>query len=75
MAKDQELLRALIRETLKLSDRDKGIGPRSPFLVDPLGPHVRVYLDGKSWLTRSQAEVDRVIASGGKVERQENVGR
>ncbi len=67
MAKEHELLRALIRETLKLTDRDRGKATRAPVLLDPLGPPVRVQLNGRTWLTRSQAEVERVIDAGGGV--------
>ena len=67
MAKDQELLRALVKETLKLTDRDRGLAPRAPVLLNPLGPPVRVQLHGRSWLTRSQAEVERVLDAGGSV--------
>lgn len=67
MSSDQELLRALIRETLKLSDRDKGVTARIPLYVQPLGPPVRVELDGRTWLTNNQSEVERVIDAGGRV--------
>jgi len=68
MAKEHELLlRALIRETLKLTDRDRGLAPRAPVMLNPLGPPVRVELRGRTWLTRSQAEVERVIDAGGNV--------
>ena len=67
MAKDQELLRALIRETLKLSDRDKGIAPRIPLYVQPLGPPVRLELNGRTWLTNNQSEVERTVDAGGRV--------
>lgn len=67
MTKDQELLRALIRETLKLTDRDKGVAPRAPLYVHPLGPPVRVQLDGRTWLTNNQSEIERVIDAGGNV--------
>jgi len=67
MPRYQELLRALIRETLKLSDRDKGIAPRIPLYVQPLGHAVRVELNGRTWLTNSQPEIERVIDAGGRV--------
>ena len=62
------MLRALIRETLKLGDVE--LSRQRPRLDAPsggMGQPVRVALDGRTWLTSSQAEVDRVIASGGRI--------
>lgn len=71
MRKDHDALRAVIRETLKnlsLADVELSKQPiRSD--VDPsgMGATIRVELNGKTWLTRSQAEVDRVLKLGGKI--------
>lgn len=71
MRKD-ELLRSVIRETIRsLSAADVALSKERSAnnLVDPhgMGRRVRVELNGKTWLTASQAEVDRVLKAGGRV--------
>ena len=67
MAK-QEMLRTLIREILKQRDVELSMqAVRSDTQYGGAGKSVRVALNGKTWLTSSQAEIDRVIAAGGKV--------
>ncbi len=61
----ESLLRAIIRETLKASD--VALSKQPTTLVDPFGPSIRVELNGETWLTRSRAEVSRVLAAGGRI--------
>jgi hypothetical protein len=71
MRKDHDVLRALIRETLKsLSPADVELSKsaiRTDVHSSGLGQTVRVELNGKTWLTRSQAEIDHVLKRGGKI--------
>lgn len=66
--KDHELLRAVIRETLKAADVALSKAPvRGDASPHGMGKQVRVQLGAKTWLTSSQSEVDRVLAAGGRV--------
>lgn len=78
MRKHDDLLRALVRETIleTLSKADlalaNGLSPefvKSRQVVDPsgMGRMVRVELNGKTWLTSNAGEVERVLNMGGKV--------
>lgn len=71
MRKDHDILRALIRETLKsLSPADVELSKRSirsDVHPSSMGQEVRVELNGKTWLTRSQAEIDHVLKRGGRI--------
>lgn len=75
MRKDHDVFRALVRETLlglkeTLKPQDVAVS-KQPIRHDVsshgMGAEVRVTLNGKSWITRSQTEVDRVLKLGGKI--------
>ena len=71
MRKDHDVLRALIRETLKsLSPEDVELSKRAvrtDVHSNGMGQVVRVELNGKTWLMRSQAEIDYVLNHGGRI--------
>lgn len=71
MRKDHDILRDLIRETLKsLSPEDVELSKRAvrgDVHPSGMGQTVRVELNGKTWLTRSQTEIDHVLSRGGKI--------